>query len=531
MAPIPARRSRLVARLLATGLLTGGLLTAVAQQPEPEANAAPRPGHHTTYYVDPAGSDEASGTSPKAAWQSLDKVNSQVFAPGDTVRFRRGGSWTGQLAPQGSGTDGRPVTFTSYGHGRGKPVIDGAGAVDSAVRLADLHDVTLDGLDVTNTANSGVYRSGVHIYAKDSGALPGITLRNLRVHDVDGPSGDHVDIGHGGIVVTVRGNATPTYFQNMRIEDNEIADVHAYGIVTWSTWMRRDGWTKLWRETGVPESETGAFTPSTGLTIRGNHVHDIGNGGISPNQVRDTLIEHNTVTRTSMQHYNAGIWWSGADNTVVQFNDVAEAAYNGEHKDSVAFDADESTYGSLVQYNFSRENGGGFFMTCSAAQAPVANAVVRYNVSQYDSGSPFLFICKGAKSVDIYNNTVLTRPGSAEKPLHQMVFTAPNNSGITFRNNIFVNPAGASYASSGTSYDHNLYFGGPVPSDASALAADPLLRHPGTARGLHDLWGYRLGKDSPARGTGVVIADNGGRDVLGTRLPDGAPDYGAVQHR
>ena len=74
------------------------------------------------YYVDSAaGDDAAAGTSPQAAWRSLEKVNAAELRPGDVVRFKRGGLWRGSLAPR-SGEPGNPVTYTSYGTGP-KPIL------------------------------------------------------------------------------------------------------------------------------------------------------------------------------------------------------------------------------------------------------------------------------------------------------------------------------------------------------------------------------------------------------------------------
>jgi hypothetical protein len=51
-----------------------------------------------TYYVDDVGgADGNSGTSAGAAWQTLTKVNSKTFLPGDQILFKAGGSWTGRL--------------------------------------------------------------------------------------------------------------------------------------------------------------------------------------------------------------------------------------------------------------------------------------------------------------------------------------------------------------------------------------------------------------------------------------------------
>ncbi len=76
------------------------------------------------YYVDPKGSDANSGTSLYKPWQSLDKVNSTVFKPGDRILFKKGGIWTGTLTPPSSGSTGHPIVFSSYGTGA-KPVISG----------------------------------------------------------------------------------------------------------------------------------------------------------------------------------------------------------------------------------------------------------------------------------------------------------------------------------------------------------------------------------------------------------------------
>ena len=78
-----------------------------------------------TYYVDSEnGDDAATGLRPEAAWRSLEQVNRAELRAGDTVRFRRGGVWRGQLRPR-SGEPGRPVTYTAYGEGA-KPILQGS---------------------------------------------------------------------------------------------------------------------------------------------------------------------------------------------------------------------------------------------------------------------------------------------------------------------------------------------------------------------------------------------------------------------
>ncbi len=72
----------------------------------------------TTYYVDSvAGNDANSGTSESAPWRTLTPVRNRTFRPGETVRFKRGGSWTGPLVAKDSGVSGSPITFSDYGSG------------------------------------------------------------------------------------------------------------------------------------------------------------------------------------------------------------------------------------------------------------------------------------------------------------------------------------------------------------------------------------------------------------------------------
>ncbi|GAA3491701.1 discoidin domain-containing protein [Streptomyces cremeus] len=524
---MPTRRTFL-------GLTVGATLalaapgTASAALPDRPTGPAPAAGPGTTYYLDSeSGSDTANGTTPTTPWRTLTRANQHTFLPGDTLRFAADRTWTGQFAPRGSGTAGAPVTATSYGTGR-KPVIAGNATVPSAVLLHNLSHWTLDGLEVTNGTGGTTWRTGVEVRAKDIGPVPGITLRNLHVHGMDGIAQvGKGNIGSAGILVNVRGNTTPTYFTGMRIENNEIADTKAYGITTWSTWMRREGWNELWGELNIPATEYGPFTPSTGLVIRDNYVHDVGSGGINPNQVADTLIEYNTVARPTSTTTNVGIWWSGADRTTVQFNEVYGARYGGRGLDCTAFDADASSHDSLIQYNYSHDNGGGFFISVSLGTAP-ASAVVRHNISQFDGNEIFTF-STNTDGVDIYHNTVYVAPAPpSARPLHKIAQVYHNPKNVTFRNNLIVNQAKLPYDTAGITYRNNLYAGGPVPPDPAAVTGAPKLTAPGTATSRKDLTGYVPLSGSAAIGTAVAVPGNGGRDILGAVLRTPG-DIGAVQ--
>ncbi|HEX9005677.1 MAG TPA: right-handed parallel beta-helix repeat-containing protein [Bacteroidota bacterium] len=82
----------------------------------------------TTYDVDPAGNNLSDGRSPHNAWRTVGRVNRGEFKPGDSILFKRSGTWYEELRPPASGAPGRPVTYGAYGAGPG-PVIDAGGAL------------------------------------------------------------------------------------------------------------------------------------------------------------------------------------------------------------------------------------------------------------------------------------------------------------------------------------------------------------------------------------------------------------------
>ena len=71
----------------------------------------------TAYYVDDVnGSWTSDGHTPATAWRSLTQVNRAVLGPNTSVRFRRGGSWRGQLQLQ-SGSPAGAIYYDAYGTG------------------------------------------------------------------------------------------------------------------------------------------------------------------------------------------------------------------------------------------------------------------------------------------------------------------------------------------------------------------------------------------------------------------------------
>ena len=80
----------------------------------------------THYYVSASsGKDRNNGTSEEKPWKSLARVAQAKLSPGDTVHFKSGDVFNGQLVIDESGSDKAPIHFTAYGNGE-LPIIDGA---------------------------------------------------------------------------------------------------------------------------------------------------------------------------------------------------------------------------------------------------------------------------------------------------------------------------------------------------------------------------------------------------------------------
>jgi len=76
---------------------------------------------NSTYYVSNAGNDSNNGRSVNSPWQSLGKVNSASLTAGDSVLFKSGDFWYGEMIPK-SGRSKARITYGAYGKGN-KPLI------------------------------------------------------------------------------------------------------------------------------------------------------------------------------------------------------------------------------------------------------------------------------------------------------------------------------------------------------------------------------------------------------------------------
>jgi len=472
----------------------------------------------TTYHVDSlAGDDSASGWAT-APWRSLERVNKQVFAPGDTILFKAGGRWQGQLHPQGSGSAGCPISMDRYGDGP-LPVIDMGSATGAAIMLSNQEYWEIRRLEVTSRAPTArEHRQAVLVLGSGAGRVfHHIVVSNCHIHDVWGLMGGRnqgIDSYSSTaiLVASPRGEQVAT-FADVLIERNVIERVDRSAIIVWT-----------------PTEKPSA----AGVVVRHNRMGDIGADAVLILGSTGALVEHNVVNDSGMrcggadvalpnddEWYNpcaAAIWLHTCDRTVIQLNEVYDTRVAGAHNcDGQAFDFDFNCTNCVLQHNYSRNNVGGWLLIMPSAEHNIA----RFNISENDASR---LMC-GGSSIEadnrLYNNTFYNNHDTVE------VFT-----NATYTNNIFYAAGQGRFVTTRRKpglLSHNLYFGPWVklPDDDAALVADPKLVAPGSGGvGLDSLAGYRLQDDSPCHGGGLPLGP-GERDFKGNPLTEGARCMGA----
>jgi len=332
-----------------------------------------------TFYVDAQkGNDANAGTTPSKAWNSLQKVNETIFQPGDKILFRSGTSYNGQLEVKGMGTLDQPIIVDRYGEGE-LPIIHGHGEKDYTILVENTSYWELNNLAVTNTgAERKPNRTGVLVRAWNCGESKHIHLKNLVVRNVNGSL---VKQQGGGSAIFWQngGDSIPSRFNGLLIDGCHLIDCGRNGINSWGN-TNREKW-----------------YPSLNVVIRNNLLEGIPGDGIVPIGCSGALVERNIMRNCpdilSHEEAAAGMWPWSSDSTLIQFNEVSNhrAKWDGQ-----GFDADYNCFGTIIQYNYSHHNNGGFLLVCNDGFSKgknwnngTYNTVVRYNLSVNDGLRPY----------------------------------------------------------------------------------------------------------------------------------------------
>ncbi|WP_052444463.1 right-handed parallel beta-helix repeat-containing protein [Flammeovirga sp. OC4] len=408
-----------------------------------------------TYYVNfEKGNDKNKGTSKKAPWKTLWKVNQQVFKPGDEILFAAGTAYNGQLNPKGSGTKEAVIKIDRYGKGE-NPQINGLGQKESAVYLYNVEYWEVRNLKVTNKGKQAkAQRRGVVIRAENFGDCHHIVLEGLEIFDVNGLL-EKKKGGGSAILWQNQGEKKKTRFVDLQILNNYMHHCERNAINSKGN-IKRTNW-----------------HPSTGVVIRGNLIENIPGDGIVPLGCDGALIEYNIIRKgidaMPMGDAAVGIWPWSSDNTLVQFNSVSDqrAKWDGQ-----GYDSDFNCFNTTFQYNLSFDNWGGFILICNNGfslgkpnNSGTENSVVKYNLSINDGIRPYkahnkrffaptFHLTGPVKNSSIHHNIVIIpNKEKAEMENHLVEFQDwgkqfPQQT--LFENNLIRNQSEAKFVENGT---------------------------------------------------------------------------------
>ncbi len=453
----------------------------------------------TTYYVDAInGSDDNDGTSEKKAWQTVNKVNSVVFEPGDEILFKSGQTFVGQLMPQGSGSkeDG-VIRMDKYG-GDALPTINANGTLENrgaVIQLINQEYWEISNLSLTNPATSTEgARVGVLVIGKEYGTLDHIYVTNCNINNVVSDisksassakteAGGELWYGTGGgagvsFQVFAGGEEVPTTFNDILVDNNIIRNLGRSGTgVSINT-----SYKNLYQQGYKFENDEADWFPITNVLISNNDISYTTNAiqinGCDGSVGNGVVIENNLVYHPDRYDSNAAIWFALCNEILVQYNEVY-ALDNGGSNDCGAFDYDGGVTNSIMQYNYTHHNRGESVMVCNVhwssawESTNTTDNIYRYNISENDlwganAGHGRLWVQKGAQNSWFYNNLIYVAEGM---PGNNISIAAPNMDTYMY-NNLFINLSQETtwYVADGAKLhmDNNAYYGY-APSDSTWL--------------------------------------------------------------
>ncbi len=412
------------------------------------------------HYVSPKGNDLNPGTAARP-WRSLTRVNTATLEPGDRVLLEAGKTFDGNLVldERLNSDPHRPIVIGSYGQGRAV-IRAGRG---TGILIRNLGGVTIRDLIVVGGDASKNQGFGV-MALNERGAA---RLDFLRIENVEVSLFHWAGIYVGGIPTLLPGfKAIPGSrfgFRDVLISHSNVHDNMYCGILVSGPWNKVPG--------GYANED---------VSIRDCLVHDnVGDPGYLKHHSGDGILMddtdgglidhctayHNGGANGSRKGGPVGIWADAANRITIQFCE-SYANHSAGDTDGGGFDLDGGVSNSLVQYNYSHENDGVGFLVWNYkyAQHPLAENVIRYNISENDGRKHYcgpavirsgsgklhqaqLYNCGSlevgtrgdpVRNIEVYNNTVLVTRNGDRVPNAVWVGGTADNSSVHFRNNLLI---------------------------------------------------------------------------------------------
>jgi hypothetical protein len=522
----------------------------------------------TTYFVDNiSGSDQNNGTSVQTPWKSIDRTNQILLKPGDSLLFRRGGSWVGNLKPQGSGKPGKHIVIGTYGKGP-SPVIDAKGIiaegekVSYTIRLFNQEYFEIRNLKIKNFkpfenprklegrgnvsyVNSG--KMGIYIEGKDCGTLHDIYLINLEVCDVNG---DMRTKDNGGIFIEITGNDDESKrirsnFDGLFTEGCHIHHVDRSGWSNMSIWWNRS-LNSNWGDT-IANGKIHNWYPSKNVVLRNNNFEYAGANALIVRGADSPLVEYCLFSHNGLKGSGNASFPFNCDNALFQYNEACYTVYNSDadswdnkkDADAGGFDSDWNCKNTVIQYNYSHHNGfGGVLICCDGGSKTGFNdgTIIRYNI--FENNSHHVIRTAGnTTNSKIYNNVIYSGNELDSVMLIYHKSWGGFSDSTAYSNNIFFSEGRGNNINMGKStrnmFIANTFYGiiNNEPEDQLKSKLNPLFISTNNSEAnWKDILRFMLQPQSPEIDAGIIIEGHPQKDFAGNPVLN-KPDRGAFEFR
>jgi len=487
-----------------------------------------------TYYVSSSQGDDANdGLTKESPFKTLERISGTNLGPGDSILFKTGDSFVGQLVVNGSGSRDSVIVISAYGDGD-KPILDGSN-VEGGDHLATIlinnqGFITVEKLEITNERK--VSRNGVSdnlaygIYVHNSGneIMSDLTFKHLTIRDIYAISLEGVEF-----------NSIKVAAIGFKSEKNMVAgkEKHIRDVIVDSIYVEHTTRYGIHTAHGGGDEGIGndSLNRNMNLVFRNSHFYQTGGSCITPGRSYNCLVENNIFEYPGsdydprMANRGSGAWFWSCQNVIAQYNKIYHVRGHG---DSYGMHIDFGNTNVILQYNYSEDSEGGFVEILGNN----INSVYRFNISVNDGFrdnkgntlwvSDFAGTNNRIRSQDnyIYNNSIYVdksiTPDISITSFDTYVF-----------NNIFYTAGAATIGqqvtvdiAQGSNFvmSNNLFYGNVSSTfrnyDANPVYGDPQFTDPGS----QDIDGYRISESSPALTAGITFPEpafpNAGKGIF-----------------
>jgi hypothetical protein len=402
----------------------------------------------TNYYFHPIlGSDQNLGTSKSTPFKTLSKTKDLILLPGDSLLLAANEIFTDALQlKKVSGTEKNPLVISSYSKTKNndQAIIKTTGFLNG-VLIENSSFIEISNLKISAspskekvTNRKKEMRCGVLVQTTEVGNYQHIYLSNVGIKDVFFESENF----KRPLKEVKSANGTQNYGWGIRFINNTegaiLNDLKVDACIV-----------KNVSHTGIKFTSKNNNYGITNFVVSNTRVTETGGPGIQMSGVKNGHIYNNLVDKSGSNNDSrkwgrgSGLWTWGSSDILIENNSFTNASGPA---DSAGAHIDYNCNNTVLQYNFSANNAGGF---CEILGNNY-NCAYRYNISVNDGyrvkgehnafqeGKIFWLSGysgkkrKGPFNSYFYNNTIYVK-----KDINAKVAIDRMAKGILIANNIF----------------------------------------------------------------------------------------------